>query len=85
MPVPKPSGEMLSTLSADGNDVGKVVRGKAHNVGIEKDSILDSSKSKPNGNIAFVVLSLSLSLSLSIYLSIDLSIYVCVCKMRIKL
>ncbi|KAH9694162.1 Histone-lysine N-methyltransferase ATXR7 [Citrus sinensis] len=48
VPVPKPSGEMLSTLSADGNDVGKVVRGKAHNVGIEKDSILDSSKSKPN-------------------------------------
>lgn len=83
MPVPKPSGEMLSTLSADGNDVGKVVRGKAHNVGIEKDSILDSSKSKPNGNIAFVVLSLPLSLSL--YPSIYLSIYVCVCKMRIKL
>lgn len=62
MPVLKPSGERLSTLSAGGNDVGKVVRGKGHNVGIEKESILDSSKSKPIGEYCLCCyLSLSLS------------------------
>lgn len=45
----KSSGERVSTLSEDGNDFWKVVRGKGHNVGIEKESNLDASKSKPSG------------------------------------